>query len=417
MTKLDEIAGLETKRKVPNGWRWVQLGQVCKIAGENINPQQESEEVFAHYSVSAYDRERVPAMEPGAAILSNKILFPRGAVLFCKLNPRISRVWYVSDDHRHRRICSTEFLPLVPHSSSVDPNYLRLILQEPELVAGLRARVAAATKSRERLRPGVLLAAEISLPGLSEQRRIAVILNERMAAVEQARAAAKAQLEAAKALPAAYLRAVFNSPDAQQWPRTRLEDLLVAPLKTGISKHTVPNATKRCLTLSAVRGGELDLTISKPVDVSDSEAKGNWVRPGAFYVVRGNGNLSLVGRGALAPSTITIQVLYPDLLIEVKVDPERIHSSYLRWVWNSDRTRDDIESRARTSAGIYKINQANLAEVTIPLPTVHEQQRMVAMLNEQMAAVERTRKALEDQLDMINSLPATLLRRAFTGEL
>src|SRR5262249_34573032 len=48
-----------------------------------------------------------------------------------------------------------------------------------------------------------------------------------MTAVEQARAAAEAQLEAAKALPAAYLRAVFESPEAQKWPRKRLGEVAI----------------------------------------------------------------------------------------------------------------------------------------------------------------------------------------------
>lgn len=37
------------------------------------------------------------------------------------------------------------------------------------------------------------------------------------------------------------------------------------------------------------------------------------------------------------------------------------------------------------------------------------------MLSQHMAAVEKTRKALEEQLDAINGLPAALLRRAFSG--
>ena len=51
---------------------------------------------------------------------------------------------------------------------------------------------------------------EIPLPLLDEQRRIANVVGVQMAAVKRARAAAKAQLEAAKALPAALLRRVFS---------------------------------------------------------------------------------------------------------------------------------------------------------------------------------------------------------------
>jgi type I restriction enzyme S subunit len=238
-----------------------------------------------------------------------------------------------------------------------------------------------------------------------------------MAVVERARAASEAQLKAAKALPAACLRAVFSSPESRLWAHRPLSGLLVEPLKTGISKPTLVGAEKFCLTLSAVRNGLLDLAARKPVDVTDSEAEGNWVRGGAFYIVRGNGNRSLVGRGALAPSSITPPVLYPDLLIQVTINPVLVVPEYLRFAWDSEVTRADIERRSRTSAGIYKINQANLAAVTFPLPPVAEQHRIAVTLNEQMASAEWVRKAIEEGLNAINRLPAALLRRAFAGGL
>jgi type I restriction enzyme S subunit len=55
-----------------------------------------------------------------------------------------------------------------------------------------------------------LLNLEIPLPPLAEQRRIAAVLREQMAAVEKARAAAQAELAAINALPAALLRRAFN---------------------------------------------------------------------------------------------------------------------------------------------------------------------------------------------------------------
>ncbi len=50
-----------------------------------------------------------------------------------------------------------------------------------------------------------------------------------------------------------------------------------------------------------------------------------------------------------------------------------------------------------------------------PLPPLPEQKRIAAMLNEQMAAVEKARAAAEAELEAINALPAALLRRAFHG--
>jgi len=42
---------------------------------------------------------------------------------------------------------------------------------------------------------------------------------------------------------------------------------------------------------------------------------------------------------------------------------------------------------------------------------------VAAILKEQMTEAERVLKALEDQLNTINKLPATLLRQASDGEL
>lgn len=55
-----------------------------------------------------------------------------------------------------------------------------------------------------------LLSLEIPIPPLEEQKRIAAILNEKIAAVERARVATEAQLAAINALPAALLRRAFR---------------------------------------------------------------------------------------------------------------------------------------------------------------------------------------------------------------
>lgn len=59
----------------------------------------------------------------------------------------------------------------------------------------------------------------IPLPPLPEQKRIIGILSDRLSTIDKARAATEAQLKAAKALPAAYLRQVFDSPEAQKWKK------------------------------------------------------------------------------------------------------------------------------------------------------------------------------------------------------
>jgi type I restriction enzyme S subunit len=67
--------------------------------------------------------------------------------------------------------------------------------------------------------------------------------------------------------------------------------------------------------------------------------------------------------------------------------------------------------------GQSAVQRDKLLALKIPLPPLPEQQRIAAILNEQMAAVEHARKSIQEELAAINALPAALLRRAFSGEL
>ena len=64
-----------------------------------------------------------------------------------------------------------------------------------------------------------------------------------------------------------------------------------------------------------------------------------------------------------------------------------------------------------------KITRTQLLSEQVPVPSLEVQQRIATMLSEQLAAAEKTRKVLEEQLATINKLPAALLHRAFKGEL
>jgi type I restriction enzyme S subunit len=58
-----------------------------------------------------------------------------------------------------------------------------------------------------------------------------------------------------------------------------------------------------------------------------------------------------------------------------------------------------------------------LENFSVKIPPVDEQARIAASLNNQMAQAKQIRQILKEQLDIINNLPATLLRQAFNGKL
>lgn len=196
---------------LPEGWRWVRLGEVADHGRRSIDPRRFAGETFLLYSIPSYDSGMKPEKVAGAQIGSSKLLVETGMCLFSKLNPRLPRAWIVREaENEYRKIASTEFIPLRPRNESLDLEYLRNLLVSEFFLRQVRRDVTGATGSRQRLKPNVVLDAIIPLPPLEEQRRIVAYLEQvqqQVTALKRVQAEIEAEL---KRLEQAILERAFR---------------------------------------------------------------------------------------------------------------------------------------------------------------------------------------------------------------
>ena len=231
----------------------LKLCEVCSIRKGSLNPQQHPDECFAHYSIPAFDAGMRPVLEMGSAIKSQKTQIPQGAVLVSKLNPRIPRVWFVRDEQAYRRICSTEFVPFVPDTTRLLPEYLALALRR--LLAGgqITGNTSAATKSRERAKPHEIADLEIPVPPIDEQHRIVDLLSRAEGIVRLRR---EAQQKAAELIPAIFID-MFGDPavNPRGWPMSAIER--ICSVRTGATPRKEERRYYEGGTVPWVRTGEV----------------------------------------------------------------------------------------------------------------------------------------------------------------
>lgn len=383
----------------------IKLSEYCHIVGRSIDPQANPHETFAHYSIPAFDRCLGPSLESGEAIKSNKLEIPHGVVLFSKLNPRIPRVWYVSEETSHRRIASTEFVPLQFDQSTVDGRFLAYALQEPVTINYLRGEVAAATKSRERLAPERVLDAELPLPPLTRQREIVTRLDAQLAAAARARAAVAAQLAEAERLEPALIAEAFASSFVGAAPRQTLDAL--CKIGTG----TTPSRA-----VPAYFGTDHP-----------------WVTPGdlgaSIYLSSSREGLSSLGveegRGRLFPARTVLLVCIGATIGKVGIASvpmganqqlngltcgERLDPEYL-FFWLKTQRQRFFEDGGSVTLPI--INQSRLGSYELPLPPLEAQREIADHLLASVNHVAALRTRLGAQLAELDRLPAALLRTAF----
>ncbi|WP_229400149.1 restriction endonuclease subunit S [Micromonospora okii] len=252
----------------------------------------------------------------------------------------------------------------------------------------------------------------LPLPPLSEQCRIVAELDDHLS-----RASAAVQgLRAARMRGGSLAHRLRDQLLEASWvPRLPLKSLLAERLINGRSVPTRVGGFP-VLRLTALHDGGIDLTKQKSGDWDDVQAAPFLVRQGDFLVSRGNGSLRLVGRGGLVGDVLS-PVAFPDTLIRVRPDVLKIRPDYLSLAWSSSFVRRQIENMARTTAGIYKINQRMLEGVVLPVPNLIEQDAVLARWTAVASGLTYSGEMLGLLIERGVRLQRSLLIEAFAGRL
>jgi len=102
-------------------------------------------------------------------------------------------------------------------------------------------------------------------------------------------------------------------------------------------------------------------------------------------------------------------------MIRARPDTERLDPDYLGYAWNAPMVRKQVEATARTSAGIFKVNQVGLGQVLLPVPPLAEQRRIVDLLEEHLSRLDAGEGNLRRAQLRANSLLAQQLSATRRG--
>lgn len=359
---------------------------------------------------------------------------------------------------------------LKPDPTKVESRYLRYFIESPEGSNRLVGKMTGTAIRRIILKQ--IKEAEISLAPLPEQRRIVAeieiqftrldagvtALRRVQANLKRYRAAVlkaacegslvtteaelaksgnqKAKFETGKALLARILaerrqnwqgRGKYKEPDTpdtaylpsipEGWIWASVEQLLIEPLCNGVSvKGSDSPPGVRALRLSAMSNSGFDYADVRYLPLAESTVDDLWIQEGDFFMSRGNGSLHLVGRGTSAQKS-PHPTIFPDTMIRLRLADAVRTSGWLRTLWPSRIIRSQIETRVKTTAGIYKISQPQVEGMVIPLPPLAEQARIVAEVERRLSVVEESEAAVSANLQRAIRLRRSILQQAFTGNL
>jgi type I restriction enzyme S subunit len=155
--------------------QYTKLKNINKYKSENINPAKTPDTVFEMYSVPIYETGH-PEYLRGSQIASNKAVVEKNDILVCKINPRINRVWIVSDESDNLNIASSEWI--VVRNNEYNPEFLAWYFRTPRFQKLMTSEVTGIGGSLTRAQPKSVAEYPVPVLDRNTQNEIVARLNK-----------------------------------------------------------------------------------------------------------------------------------------------------------------------------------------------------------------------------------------------
>lgn len=376
---------------------------MAKRAGQ-VDPSKFPDEQFDLYSIPAFDKghhEVVVGSEIGSA---KQVVQPRD-VLLSKIVPHIRRSWVVGPHNGRRMIASGEWI--VFRSEKVAPAYLRHVLVSDPFHSQFMQTVSGVGGSLLRARPAQVAKIKIPLPSLSEQRRIAAILDQ----ADALRAKRREALALLDELQRGIFIEMFGDPVTSPKgcaPATLgdcVEEMQYGP---RFYNEAYSDDGIRIVRITDLDGaGDLDFDAMPRMDV-DEETRTKFTLSAGDIVFARTG--ATVGKVALIkehdPECIA-GAYFIRMQFQSRILPEYAFS-----VLQSKSVQSLIVAQSRQAAQ-QNFSGPGLRRLPMPVPPLERQRQFAKRLE----AIGREKRRQSAGLDLLDELFKSLQHRAFRGEL
>lgn len=106
-----------------------------------------------------------------------KRLVEKNDILYSTVRPNLEHYVFIKEDLEANTVASTGFVVITPKKGFVDPYYLHCLITRPQYTQYLSQIAEQAVSTYPTITPNVMADLELTLPPLSEQKRIANILS------------------------------------------------------------------------------------------------------------------------------------------------------------------------------------------------------------------------------------------------
>ena len=359
-------------------------------------------------------------------------------------------------------ICATiHYSAYTFNEKIVDLDFFKFFVKSPAFLEALKRQVKGGIKTE--IKPKHLLPLEISIPDLSEQKRIVATVSNSLKQAEDLQKEIDSQKEYVKLLRQNILQdaiegkltadwrkshpVIKGNPDydaealfekiqkekasdkkqkelppitdeekpfeiPEGWKWVRLGEIIKEPPRNGYSPKAVDFETPiKTLKLGAVTYGIFDPNEYKYINEEIPKDAYCWLKNGDFLIERSN-SVEYVGICAIYTGKDN-EFMYPDLLMRFKTQ-DILSKQYIHTALISPFNRSYFMNSAKgAQKTMPKINQDCVVNTMIPLPPLKEQEEIVIQVEKHLQTVSELESQITEREQLAKKLMQSILKDAF----
>ena len=377
---------------------------------KQIDPTKLGRSTIVYIDISSLDKDTKTIFTPSVIPANNapsraRKIVCEGDVIVSTVRPNLNSVALVPARY-NGEIASTGFCVLRAIRAELDPIYLFYFTQTEAFINRLTQLSIGAGY------PAVsdedILDAEILLPPLLEQQRMAAILVK----ADHLRRLRRYALDLGESYLQSVFLEMFGDPAAnpKRWPIGIIEDVVTSTQYGTSEKSNSEHKGYPVLGMGNITySGEIDLTNLAYVDLSSKEFEKLRLQPGDIIFNRTN-STELVGKTACWK--YNLDAVIASYLVRIKLNDE-ILPDYFASLLNTRYFKGLLQERCKKAVGQSNISPTLLQEFPVLKPSIPLQQKFAQIVHK----YERLHAQQREAARQTEHLFQTLLHRAFAGEL
>ena len=408
--------------KIPNNWFWTDIASINGYSGTAVDPMKFPETIYELYSVPSSAND-FPKIISGSEIGSSKQSVIKNDVLLCKINPRINRVWKVSQHTENELLASSEWI--VIRNQILNSDYMMFCFRTQFFREYMLSNVSGVGGSLMRAQPKFVKNYPIPIAPVAEQQRIVDRIESIFAKLDEAKEKAQAVVDGFELRKSAILHKAFTGELTEKWREEHGVTLDSWEKETSTQLFSYVTSGSRgwaqyysdsgsvFIRMGNLDHGtvELDMEDIQYVNLpSKAEGQRSKLQKNDILISI-TADIGMIGLVRNAD-----QDMYINQHIALARPTEENNSEFIAWYLVSDVGLKQMQSKQRGATKIG-LGLDDIRNLKLLMPQVNEQAEIVRVLDSLLAKENAAKEAAESVLDQIDTMKKAVLARAFRGEL